>query len=266
MSQNDVWYKVSVATIKQLRASSYAPRRRGSFLRGKDIKRREDVEKIDEDGGTPRRDRIEMVGDWNPRGESLSRGEKQTEWRRLSDRAYSPLCFRSQAWPAGERFPFFFPVLYTQTITFATYMCAWTRTHTHIYLCMRAFPSVYTLSVYVSRTQSRPFSTLVAASWTFPFDFHDTALGAVTRALRFFLLILSFPRSRVRLLHIRRVRELYYVTDGYLSICHEEMYLSDFVRIWRTLWFDIDFSNQRDNFDKFKMYRVQFSWTRTRML
>lgn len=134
------------------------------------------------------------------------------------------------------------------------------NTHTHTYLCMRAFPSVYTFSVYVSRTQSRPFSTLVAASWTFPFDFHDTTLGAVTRALRFFLLILSFPRSRVRLLHIQRVRELYYVTDGHLSICHEEKHLSDFVHIWRTLWFDIDFSNQRDNFDKFEMYHVHFCW------
>lgn len=58
---------------------------------------------------TPRRDRIEMVGDWKSRGESLSRGEKQAEWRRLSDRAYSPLCFRSQAWPAGEREILVFP-------------------------------------------------------------------------------------------------------------------------------------------------------------
>lgn len=51
---------------------------------------------------------MEMVGDWNPRGGSHSRGEAQAEWRRLSDRAYSPLCFRSQARPAGSSFSLYY--------------------------------------------------------------------------------------------------------------------------------------------------------------
>lgn len=155
MYQNDVWRKVSVATIKQLRGSSYASRRRGSFLRGKDIKRREDVEKIDEDGGTPRRDRIEMVGDWNPRGESLSRGEKQAEWRRLSDRAYSPLCFRSQAWPAGERFPFFSRIIHANNHICNVYVRM--NTHTHISVHARVSLCLHFLCLRVAHTEPSVF-------------------------------------------------------------------------------------------------------------
>jgi len=53
---------------------------------------------------------MEMVGDWKPRG-GVTPEEKQAEWRRLSDRAYSPLSFRSQARPAGFSFS---PVLHTR--------------------------------------------------------------------------------------------------------------------------------------------------------
>lgn len=95
---------------------------------------------------TLRRDRIEMVGVWNPRGESLSRGEKQAEWRRLSDRAYSPLCFRSQAWPAGERFSFSL-VLYTRKHSHFQR----TRTHMNVYIdiypCMRVSLRLLSLSM-----------------------------------------------------------------------------------------------------------------------
>lgn len=75
---------------------------------------------------------MEMVGDWKPRG-GVTPEEKQAEWRRLSDRAYSPLCFRSQARPAG----FSFPLLHTQPLTLAH-----VHTYTCTLACIRAFPSV----------------------------------------------------------------------------------------------------------------------------
>ncbi|EGI58105.1 CUG-BP- and ETR-3-like factor 3 [Acromyrmex echinatior] len=52
---------------------------RGRFRGAKDIeKTREGEEEIDEDGGTPRRDGMEMVGDWKPRG-GVTPEEKQAE-------------------------------------------------------------------------------------------------------------------------------------------------------------------------------------------
>lgn len=140
------------------------------------------------------------------RGRRVTPEEKQAEWRRLSDRAYSPLCFRSQARPAGSSFPLHTPH---------------TRTYTCAYARGSSFPSRRVSAA--CRAHSHPSSTLVAASWTFPFDFRDTALGAVTRALRCRSPLASFlsislplsprvfssPRHRVvRLLRIRRIREL----------------------------------------------------------
>lgn len=124
---------------------------------------------------------MEMVGDRNPRGELL-RGEARAEWRRLSDRAYSPLCFRSQVRPAGFSFP---PVLYTQAFTLARpTRLARARTYTHLQCARENLPPFSgCVGVHTERPSSafHPRGRLVDLPFRLP---RYTALGAVTRALR----------------------------------------------------------------------------------
>lgn len=188
--RDDASKRVSVATIKQLRGSgSVVCRRRGRF-RGEKIRR---GGKTNSSSCSKRRrkrkkktwrswrDGMEMVGDRNPRGgggESLPRRSKLSGDASVTELTLPCAFVRKRGLP-DLRF------LHTpRTRTRA-------RAHTHTYTCtsarMRAFhphPSPFCRFRCVPRTQSRPSSTLVVASWTFPFDFRDTALGAVTRALR----------------------------------------------------------------------------------
>lgn len=140
---------------------------------------------------------MEMVGDWNPRG-GVTPEEKQAEWRRLSDRAYSPLCFRSQARPAG----FSFPLYYTRGPLHLR-----TDVHTHVYPCV--FPPSLCLrtaahtepSVFHPRGRlvDLPLSTSAIQSWE---QLH-APFGAVS--------FLSFlpSCSCIRLLCIQLIRKLF---------------------------------------------------------
>lgn len=137
---------------------------------------------------------MEMVGDWNSRGrgESLPRRSKLSGDASVTELTLPCAFVRKRGLPDSR----FLCITHA-----ATYTRARTRTRTRT--PSRSPPPVPLPARRPARP--KPFSTLVAASWTFPLDSRDTALGAVTRALRcrsIPLVCLSFfpSCSRVRLL------------------------------------------------------------------
>lgn len=184
---------VSFVAIKQLRSARRDDD--GVVFTGKryDEERREDERRKRK----KKTEEEEIVEGWNGNGRGLPEGrgrrvtpeEKQAEWRRLSDRAYSPLCFRSQARPAGSSFP-----LYT------THAHSHARTRTCIR--MRAFhppfsPPLFLLRVaHTEPSVFHPRGRLVDLPFRLP---AIPTLGAVTRALRRHPLLAfsltNYPRS-----------------------------------------------------------------------
>lgn len=176
--------------------------------------------KVDEDG----RRRGGMEWKWqgigSRGGRSHSRGEKQAEWRRLSDRAYSPLCFRSQAWPAR----FSFSLYYTQTLTLL--QCARRHTYTHLRVSLRS-SSVY--RAHSAPSVLHPRGRLV----DLPFQLPRYSLGGQLHApfgAGAFLLVFSFlPTFHVRLLHIQSYQKTPQRTA--ISLCYEGKNFGDFARV-----------------------------------
>lgn len=174
-----------VATIKQLCGSGCVPRRWGSFSQGKryrDERRRE--KKVDEDGGTPRRDGMEMVGDWNPRGESLPRRSKLSGDASVTELTLPCAFVRKRGLPDSR----FLCITHA-----ATYTCTYGRTHVHVH--PRVFSSV-SLSAY--RRAHRPVR--FPPSWPprgpSPFRLPRYGLGSsYTRPSVPLLLFLSFLRT-----------------------------------------------------------------------
>lgn len=107
----------------------------GVVFAGQKISRREKTREgnIDEDGGTPRRDGMEMVGDWNPRGESLPKRSKPSGDASVTELTL-PCAFVRKRGPLDSRF-----LCITHAVT---YTCARTYTPIHPRLSLRTSLSV----------------------------------------------------------------------------------------------------------------------------
>lgn len=171
----------------------------GRFRRVKDIETSEDEKEVDEDGGTPRRDGMEMVGDWNSRGESVPRRSKLSGDASVTELTLPCAFVRKRGLPDSR----FLCITHA-----ATYTCARTYTHTRIPLASSPVPPSLRLrtaahtdpSVFHPRGRlvDLPLSTSAIQSWE---QLH-APFGAAPR-------LSSFPScSCIKLLCIQLIRKL----------------------------------------------------------